>query len=44
MREVVVRALEAYLSHRRENQALLQLAAASFEEWDNPDDAAYDQL
>ena len=44
IREVVVRALEAYLSGRRENQALAKLASATFEEWDNPEDAAYDRL
>ena len=44
IRDVVVRALEAYLSGRRENQALTKLAAAAFEEWDNPEDSAYDGL
>lgn len=44
LREVVVEALESYLSHKRENQALLQLANNTFKEWDNPKDSDYDSL
>ena len=44
IRDVVVRALQAYLSGRRENQALAKLADPAFEEWYNPEDAAYDGL
>lgn len=44
LREVVVEALEHYLSHKRENQALLKLAESSFAEWDNPKDSEYDHL
>ena len=44
MKDIVVRALEAYFSERRENGALLKLAEAAFAEWDNPEDAVYDEL
>ena len=44
IREVIVEALENYLSHKRENQALLHLAESSFAEWDNPKDSDYDHL
>lgn len=44
IREIVVQALEYYLSHRRENRAILALAEKSFAEWDNPQDSVYDNL
>lgn len=44
LRQVVVEALEQYLSHKRENQVLLKLAENSFAEWDNPKDSEYDKL
>ncbi len=44
IREVVRRALTGYLSNRRENDALARLAHEAFAEWDNPVDAAYDEL
>ena len=44
LREVVVEALQNYLSHKKENQNLMKLAEASFQEWDNPKDAEYDRL
>ncbi len=44
LREIVVEALQSYLSYKKENQALMKMAEASFEEWDNPKDAEYDRL
>lgn len=44
LRAVVVEALEAYLSSRRENRALMKLAGSTFDEWDNSKDADYDRL
>jgi len=44
IKEVVRRALSAYLSNRRENNAVIALAEEAFAEWDNPADAAYDTL
>ncbi len=44
VREIVVQALEHYLTHRRENQAALALAEKAFAEWDNPRDSVYDNL
>lgn len=44
LQKVIVEALEQYLSHKRENQALLKLAEPAFQEWDNPKDSEYDKL
>ncbi len=44
IREVVIKALESYFSHKRENQAILKLAEKAFSEWDNPKDSEYDRL
>lgn len=44
IRQIVVRAVEAYLSSRREDLALAKLAESAFAEWDNEEDAAYDRL
>lgn len=44
IREIVVEALEGYFSSRAENQALLNFADSMFAEWENEDDAIYDQL
>jgi hypothetical protein len=44
LRDIVVEALQDYLSHKRENQAVMKLAEGSFSEWDNPKDSEYDRL
>jgi hypothetical protein len=44
MKDVVVRALEAYLAHRLETRALARAAERAFEEWNDPRDADYDKL
>ncbi len=44
IREIVVEAIEGYLSHKRENQALMKLAEPVFSEWDNLKDSDYDKL
>jgi len=41
---VLIKALEAYFSHRPENTFVLQAANKIFTEWDNSDDAIYDTL
>ncbi len=43
-KEVVVEALEAYMAHRMENQALWSAAERTFGEWDNPEDEVYNGL
>ena len=42
--EVAERALEAYLSDRQEDIDWHSAAAGAFEFWENPADAAYDDL
>ena len=44
IRELVVKALESYLSNMKENKSVLKLSEATFEEWDNPKDSEYDAL
>lgn len=44
MKQVVVRALEAYLAHRVETKALIKASERIFEEWNDPRDAEYDLL
>ena len=44
MREVLIRALEGYFSHRLELKALQKASESIFEEWDNPTDSDYDDL
>ena len=44
IKDVVVRALEAYFADRLETKALAKLAESSFSEWDDPRDAEYDHL
>jgi hypothetical protein len=43
-RAIVVDALTAYFSQKRENLALLMAADKAFAEWDNEDDLVYDSL
>ena len=44
MKEVILRALESYFSHRLETKALLAAAESVFEEWNDPRDSDYDRL
>lgn len=44
VKDVLVRALEAYFADRLETKALARLADRSFEEWNDPRDADYDRL
>ena len=44
MKDVVVRALEAYFAHRLETKALMKASESIFEEWNDPRDADYDRL
>ena len=44
MKEVILRALESYFSHRLETQALLAASESVFEEWNDPRDSDYDRL
>jgi hypothetical protein len=44
IKDVMVRALEAYFADRLESKALAKLAESSFGEWDDPRDAQYDSL
>ena len=44
IKEIMVEALQGYFSSKKENKTLLKLAETAFAEWDNPHDAAYDQL
>ena len=44
IREVVVEAIQNHLSHKKENQSVMKLAEAAFQEWDNPKDSEYDRL
>ena len=44
IREIVTEALDAYFSNYLENRAIQKLAEKTFEEWDNPLDAAYDKM
>lgn len=42
--EIAEEALEAYLADRQEGLDWERAAEGSFEFWNNPDDAAYDEL
>lgn len=44
IREIMIAALDSYFSDYLENRAIEKLAEKSFEEWDNPLDADYDQI
>ncbi len=44
MKNVIVKALEAYFTNEVEYQALLRGAEQTFAEWKHPADAAYDKL
>lgn len=44
VKDVLVRALEAYFADRLETRALAKIAEASFSEWNDPRDADYDRL
>ncbi len=44
MKEVLVRALDAYFAHRLETKALQAASEAIFSEWNDPRDAEYDHL
>lgn len=44
VKAVLVKALEAYFSHRLETKALLKASEGVFSEWNDPRDADYDKL
>ena len=44
MKEVLVKALEAYFAHRLETKALLKASEEVFSEWNDPLDSQYDKL
>ncbi len=44
VKEVLIRALEAYFADRLETKALAKIAESSFSEWNDPRDAEYDAL
>ncbi|MBN8538105.1 MAG: hypothetical protein J0M15_13710 [Deltaproteobacteria bacterium] len=44
IKDVLVKAIEAYFSHRIETRALGKMCEKAFEEWDNPLDSDYDKL
>jgi hypothetical protein len=44
VKEVLVRALEGYFSHRIENKDIQRVAESAFNEWRDPRDAEYDKL
>ncbi len=44
VKEVLIRALEAYFADRLETQAVAKLAESAFLEWEDPRDADYDNL
>ncbi len=44
VKDVLIRALEAYFADRLETKALAKIAESSFSEWNDPRDAEYDAL
>lgn len=44
VKEVLIRALEGYFSHRLETKALQKASEKVFEEWNDPRDSEYDDL
>lgn len=44
MREIVRKAIQGFFTNKKEHQALMKAAEASFLEWDNPRDADYDRF
>ncbi|OGQ33311.1 MAG: hypothetical protein A3F16_04780 [Deltaproteobacteria bacterium RIFCSPHIGHO2_12_FULL_43_9] len=44
IREVLVKALRSYFSHRLETKALMRASESVFEEWNDPRDSEYDKL
>jgi len=44
IKEVLVRALEAYFAHRLETRSLMRAADSVFDEWNDPRDSDYDKL
>ena len=44
MRDVLISALETYFADAVETRSLLKAAETTFEEWDNPQDRAYDDV
>ena len=44
MKDLIVKAIEAYFVGEQEYQAMLRAAEQSFASWNNAKDAAYDQL
>ena len=41
---IIAEALESYFAHHLENQLLRKGAESTFAEWDNEEDAVYDEL
>ena len=44
VKDVLIRALEAYFADRLETKALAKISESSFSEWNDPRDAEYDKL
>ena len=44
VKEILVRALEAYFAHRLETKALQKATEEVFSEWNDPRDSDYDKL
>lgn len=44
MKGILVEALESYFANRLENRLLTSAASQSFAEWDNEEDAIYDDI
>ncbi len=44
IKDVLVKAIEAYFANRLENKALAKASESLFEEWSDPRDAEYDNI
>lgn len=44
VKDILIRALEGYFSHRLETKALQKASEKIFEEWNDPKDSEYDDL
>lgn len=44
IKEVLIKAIRSYFSHRLETKALMKSSESVFEEWNDPRDSEYDKL
>jgi hypothetical protein len=44
IKDVLIKAVEAYFSHRIETRALEKMSESAFNDWNNTQDSEYDQL